>query len=121
MKQIITIALIAFSQLVMAKSVVTEIKVEGQCGDCKERIEKALDVQGISFATWDVETKMLTIRYNDKKYSEDEIHKMISELGYSTDKLAANTDSQSKLPGCCQPKEPVKAGCEKKGCCKKKQ
>jgi copper chaperone CopZ len=88
---------------VNAKSVVTEFKVKGQCGECKERIENALDLQGISFAIWDADTKILTIRYNDKRFTEDDIHKIISDLGYATSKVAANKEAESKLPGCCQP------------------
>ena len=97
------VVLLAASQFVIAKSVVTEFKVKGQCGDCKSRIEKALDLPGISFATWDVDSKVLTIRYNDKRYSEDEIHKIISDLGYATSKLEANKEAENALPKCCRP------------------
>ena len=100
---IMLITLFAAGQLAFAKSVVTKFKVEGQCGECKERIEKALDVKGISFAEWDKNTKMLTIRYNDARFSEDDIHKMVSDLGYSTSKKPANKVAEAKLPGCCQP------------------
>lgn len=104
MKKSILAALLLISVVAFGKSVVTEIKVEGQCGECKDRIEKALDKPGISFATWDVKTKMLTVRYNDKKFAEDDIHKIISELGYTTNKMEANKTAEKKLPGCCQPK-----------------
>ncbi|MBO6517976.1 MAG: ATPase [Bacteroidia bacterium] len=104
MKKALILAVTLFVGLgASAKSVVTEFKVKGQCGDCKERIEKALDVQGISFAIWDKETKMLTVRYNNKRFSEDDIHKMISDIGYATSKMAANKEAESKLPKCCQP------------------
>lgn len=113
-------SLMLFSIVAIAKNITTEIKVEGQCGDCKERIETALDVKGISFAEWDVETKMLSIRYNDRKITEDEIHTIISELGYSTDKKEAKMDAQKNLPMCCQPKDKKKACCsDKEGCHKK--
>ena len=102
-KYIIITLLVAISQMAVAKSVVKEFKVEGQCGDCKERIEKALDLQGISFATWDVDSKMLTVRFNDKRYTEDQIHKIISDLGYATEKVAANKTAENKLPKCCRP------------------
>ncbi len=93
---------ISLGLTVSAKSVVTEFKVKGQCHDCKDRIEHALDLQGISFAIWDVDTKVLTVRYNDKRFTEDDIHKIISDLGYATSKLAANKEAEAKLPGCCQ-------------------
>ncbi len=107
---------------VFAKTITQKILVKGECEMCKDKIEKALDVPGISFAEWDVESKMLTVRYNDKKISEDQIHETISELGYATDKLAANVASQKSLDKCCQPKDAVKAcGSEKAGCCSKKK
>jgi periplasmic mercuric ion binding protein len=102
-----------------AKTVTKQILVKGECGMCKEKIEKALDMPGVSFAEWNVETKMLTVRYNDKKVSEDKIHETISGLGYATDKLEANKDGQNKLESCCKPKEVKKCG-SSKGCCTKK-
>ncbi len=94
---------IGLSITVQAKSVVTEFTVKAQCGECKERIEEALDVQGVSFAIWDKESKMLTVRYNNKRFSEDDIHKLISDLGYETSKRKANKEAERKLPKCCQP------------------
>ncbi len=102
-KYIIITLLVTISQLAIAKSVVKEFKVEGQCGECKERIEKALDLPGISFATWDVDSKILTVRFNDSKYTENEIHTIISKLGYATAKLEANKEAENKLPKCCRP------------------
>ena len=77
---------------------------------CKDKIETALDIPGISFAEWDVESKILTVRYNDKKVKEDNIHSIISNLGYATDKLGANQEAQNNLHACCKPKV-------KKSCC----
>lgn len=102
-KYIIVGLFLAITQFAVAKSVVKEFKVEGQCGDCKERIEKALDKPGISFATWDVDSKILTIRFNDSKFTEDQIHTIISDLGYSTSKVKANKEAENKLPKCCRP------------------
>ena len=45
---------------------------------------------------------------------------MISDIGYATDKVSANTKSQAQLMKCCQPKELVKkCSTTKKGCCSK--
>lgn len=88
---------------VLAKNVVLEIKVHGQCGECKERIEKALDKPGITYASWDVTSKMLTVKFNDKKYSEDDIHKILNGIGYNTEKSKASNDQINKLPACCRP------------------
>ncbi|MFY0644200.1 MAG: cation transporter [Bacteroidia bacterium] len=114
LKHILTLSLIAASFVVFAKSVTAKFKVEGQCGDCKVKIEKALDIPGVSYAEWNEETKMLTVRYNDKKITENKIHTIISNIGYSTSKMAANKEAQSKLDACCQPKKT-----KGKACCSK--
>ena len=105
---------------VFAKTITKTIQVKGECGKCKDKIEQALDIPGVTFAEWNKETKMLTIRYNDKKVSEDQIHTTISNLGYATNKMAANTASQSKLDKCCQPKDVKKCGTNS-GCCSGKK
>ena len=105
------LSLVLFSITAIAKNVTSEIKVYGNCDMCKEKIETAMDRPGISFSEWNEDTKILTVRYNDEKITEDEIHQIISDLGYSTDKLEANKEAQNKLDKCCQPKE------VKKGCC----
>lgn len=77
-------------------------KVSGNCEMCKERIEYALDVKGVSSADWNVETKMITVVYNPKKITEDKIHELISKAGYETEKKEADAGAYDKLPGCCQ-------------------
>lgn len=77
------------------------IKVYGNCVMCKERIEGALDREGIKQASWDTETKMLDIVYNSKKISEKEIHEIISSVGHDTEKVKAKDTVYADLPFCC--------------------
>ena len=80
------------------------IQTNAQCGDCKARIEKDLNfTSGIIYAELDLETKKVTVKYNSKKISPEEIRKRISELGYKADDVKANSVAQSELPKCCQP------------------
>ena len=119
LKQAFTFTLILASLTVFAKNITTKFKVEGQCGECKENIEQALDIPGISYAEWNVESKMLTVRYNDKKIALDDIHEIISNVGYATSERKANLDAQKKLSACCQPK--TKSCCADKSSCKPKK
>jgi copper chaperone CopZ len=120
MKHPILFTLLFISTVLFAKNITSRIEVKANCKICKEKIEKTLDIPGISHADWNKETKILTVRYNDKKVSLDDIHSMISKIGYSTNKVNANTKSQAQLMKCCQPKEPIKkCGTTKKGCCSK--
>lgn len=84
-----------------AKVVKADIKVYGNCGMCKTRIQKALDRTGIKTATWDSKTKNLSVVYNTEKITEDQIHKLIAEVGHDTDKVKAKDETYAKLPFCC--------------------
>lgn len=113
MKRVILILTLFATITLYAKPITTKIVVKGECEMCKEKIEKALDIPGISFAEWNQESKVLTVRYNDSKLTEDKIHSIISNIGYATDKVAANKEAQDKLDKCCKP--------QKKGCCAGKE
>ncbi len=88
----------AFAQ---KKNIRANIKVYGNCGMCKARIEKALDRSGIKTATWDPETKNLDVVYNSKKITEQEIHQIVASVGHDTDKVKATNEVYSDLPFCC--------------------
>ena len=78
------------------------IKVSGECGMCKSRIQKALKLEGISSATWDTETKLLTVNYSSEKISNDDIQKKVATVGHDTEKYKAEDVVYNKLPGCCK-------------------
>lgn len=84
-----------------SKTVKSTIKVFGNCGMCKERIETALDRPGIKMAEWNAETKNLEVVYNSKKISEEEIHGIIASVGHDTEKAKAKDEVYSGLPFCC--------------------
>ena len=83
------------------KAVKSNIKVFGNCGMCKERIETALDQNGVKLASWDSKTKNLEVVYNPKKISETKIHELIAGVGHDTEKVKAKDDVYGKLPFCC--------------------
>jgi hypothetical protein len=87
--------------LAQGKSVKASIKVYGNCGMCKSRIETALDQQGVKLASWDTKTKNLEVVYNSKKITEDKIHELIAGAGHDTDKVKAKNEVYAKLPFCC--------------------
>jgi periplasmic mercuric ion binding protein len=93
------ISLLGVAQSV--KTIKTDIKVYGNCGMCKARIEKALDRTGIKTAAWDSKTKMLSIVYNPSKIKEQQLHNFIAEAGHDTDKAKAKDEVYAKLPFCC--------------------
>jgi mercuric ion binding protein len=79
------------------------IKVYGECGMCKKRIEKAAaSVEGIQSASWNEDTKMLRIKYDQfKKEAVDNVQKKIAAAGHDTEKYTATDSAYQSLPGCC--------------------
>ncbi|WP_035694312.1 heavy-metal-associated domain-containing protein [Flavobacterium soli] len=84
------------------------VKVYGNCGMCKKKIETAANEKGISKADWNVETAMLTITYDTKKTSQDAILKKVADAGYDSDKYTAKDEVYDALHGCCQYERPAK-------------
>ena len=87
-------------------------RVDGVCGMCEARIEKALDVPGIIFADWDLETKKLTVAYKTKKISELEIHEAIARAGHDTDQVKAPDEVYANIHGCCKYRDGAKCSGE---------
>lgn len=67
-KFLTAILFLTISTVIFAGNNKTEtIKVSGNCESCKTRIEKAAKVDGVSKATWDAKTSVLTVVYNPEK------------------------------------------------------
>lgn len=83
------------------------LKVYGNCGMCKKRIEGALnDMKGVQSANWNVDTKMLTVTYDESKINLDDIHQKVADVGHDTDKTQAKNSVYNGLMGCCQYERP---------------
>jgi copper chaperone CopZ len=78
------------------------IKVSGNCGSCKSRIEKAAKVDGVSKADWNKDTRLLTLVYDPSKVSSDDVQKKIAAVGHDTEKYKADNKTYKSLPECCQ-------------------
>jgi len=97
----ISIALASFGQDKSKKVVTADIKVYGNCGMCKARIETALDTKGVKQAKWDPTTKNLNVIYVPSKITEQQICDIVASVGHDTDKSKAKDDVYAKLPFCC--------------------
>jgi copper chaperone CopZ len=76
-------------------------KVWGACEMCKTRIEKTVKAEGVTTASWDVKTQMLTVAFDTKKTNVDALSKKIASVGHDTEKYRAPDEVYAKLPGCC--------------------
>ncbi len=106
MKKLISLLLtsvIVFN--VMAKGGEKEVKIKTSavCEMCKERIEKNLSLsKGVKEAVLDLDTKIVTIKYNAKKTDEAKLKKIIINTGYDADDVLANDKAHDNLPSCCK-------------------
>jgi len=106
LKKIMMTITLLLSVIVMnaqIKNTKTEIvKIYGNCGMCKTKIEKAGNLKNIAKVDWNEDTKMATLTYDESKTNQDEILKRIALVGYDSEKFLAPADIYSKLPSCCQ-------------------
>lgn len=102
-KFLTAILFLTISTVIFAGNNKTEtIKVSGNCESCKTRIEKAAKVDGVSKATWDAKTSVLTVVYNPEKITNDDIQKKVAAVGHDTPKYKATDKVYNALPGCCK-------------------
>lgn len=78
------------------------VKIFGNCGMCKTKIERAGNLKNIAQVDWNEDTKMATLTYDQNKTNQDEILKRIALVGYDSEKFLAPDKAYSNLPGCCQ-------------------
>ncbi|GLU52674.1 DUF3347 domain-containing protein [Dyadobacter frigoris] len=91
------------------KNVSTEnVKISGSCALCKEGIETAAFDKNISKASWDRDTKMALVTYDNKKTSIDAVLKKVALAGYDNDSYLAPDDAYAKLADCCKYDRAVK-------------
>jgi len=82
-----------------------EFKVEGNCEQCKKRIENAAFIKGVKNTNWNMDTKMLKVIYRTDKVTEQQIYEAIAKSGHETEKASADKAAYDKLPNCCKYKE----------------
>ena len=103
---------ITFAQNKNAKAT---LEVDGVCGMCKVRIEKAaIKTKGVKSAIWSVESKRLSLIFNDEKTNLDQISKSIAEAGHDNKILKATDEAYGKVHPCCKYRDEEVIGDHKK-------
>lgn len=93
---------ISFATIGFAQTKTETFKVAGECGTCKKKIELAAKKTGATYAAWNVDTKMLVVKYNSTSINKAKIEKAIAGVGYDTPDYKATEAAYNKLDGCCQ-------------------
>lgn len=76
-------------------------EVAGNCGMCKNRIEKAANIKGVESAVWNIQTGELTVKYNSQQTKLNHIQQAIATVGHDTPLYTAPDDVYKKLHECC--------------------
>jgi copper chaperone CopZ len=105
MKTILISFLLLFGTPLFAqKTIVLQIQTSAQCGDCKERIETALNQsKGVVYAELNLETKVVDVKFKPAKTNKEALQMVLVNIGYQADDRKANPEALKALPLCCQP------------------
>ncbi|HLN95247.1 MAG TPA: hypothetical protein VK183_06400 [Flavobacterium sp.] len=80
-----------------------DVEVNGNCDQCKKRIEKAsLRVDGVKMAIWDIESHRLALILNEEKTTVDAVEQAVAKVGHDTDRHRATEADYEGLHGCCK-------------------
>ncbi|MEL1252761.1 heavy-metal-associated domain-containing protein [Flavobacterium sp. DGU38] len=109
MKKLILIAVLTFlgfsaqAQTKKNKNLKYTTEVNGNCEQCKKRIEKAaFGVPGVKSASWDVESHQLTVILNEEKCSTADLNKAVAKAGHDTKEVKATQKDYDNLHSCCK-------------------
>ena len=93
---------LATSQLKAQSNIITDtISVQGNCGECRERIEDAAFIKGVKSASWNKEKDLLTVIYNADKTALEKISLAVANIGHDTRLHTGSEKKYKKLPSCC--------------------
>jgi len=75
----------------------------GDCEECKTHIESsATAIEGVAAAEWNVETKQLTVVFDNEVTTLDGIEMGVAQAGNDTPNYKASEEAYNALPECCK-------------------
>ncbi len=97
------VAFSAHSQEKKNKNAQYDIEVNGNCEQCKKRIEKAaFSVAGVKSAEWQIDSHILHLIINEEKCSLADVKKALAKVGHDTEDVKASDEDYQKLHTCCK-------------------
>ncbi len=107
---ILTLTFGAWSQNVNSSTIV--IQTNGVCQTCHDIMKKNIPYfKGVTDFSYDNATSKVTVTYNPKKITPDDIRNGIAKLGYNADHVKADPKAREKLPACCKNPKSSHSGC----------
>lgn len=106
MKRLLVVTLVFFTMATtygQNKSARAVIEVDGVCGMCKVRIEKAsIRTKGVKSAVWSIETHELSLIYDERKTNLKTIQANIAAVGHDTKAIKATEEAYLSVHECCR-------------------
>src|SRR5690606_15922850 len=96
-KNILFIFLMTLGTMVWAQEKTQTLKVKGNCGMCKERIENAVKELPTAQGIYDLESNTLTVTFNSASTSLDAIAKNIAKVGHDNELYSAEKSVYENL------------------------
>lgn len=93
----------AYAQDKKNKNAKYDIEVNGNCEQCKKRIEKAAySVAGVKSAVWHIDDHQLHLILNEEKTSISDVEKAVAKAGHDNDGAKASDADYDNLHSCCK-------------------
>ncbi len=105
MKKVLLIITVILSSASFAqnKNAKASMEVDGVCGMCKERIEKAaIRTKGVKSAVWNVDTHELKLIYDERKTDLKTIAQKVANVGHDTKEIKATDKAYNSVHACCK-------------------
>lgn len=97
---VLLVSATAFGQNKNAKAT---FPVDGVCFMCKERIEKAsIKTKGVKSAVWNLDTKELSVIYDERKTTLAKINAAVANVGHDTEQVQASDEAYASVHACCK-------------------
>ena len=91
-KSLLTLLLLFVFQITFSQITKEKALVKGECGMCKDRIEKTALKSGAKTANWTAETQTLEVEFDTSKTSLDKLLKNIADVGHDNEKYKTSQD-----------------------------
>ncbi|MGK0385681.1 MAG: mercuric ion binding protein [Patiriisocius sp.] len=105
MKNILVVLVLLMGSTVFGqhKNAKAIIPVDGVCVMCKDRIEKAsIKTKGVKSAVWNIETKELSVIYDERKTTLATINASVANVGHDTEQVKATEEAYASVHPCCK-------------------
>jgi periplasmic mercuric ion binding protein len=117
LKSFFSVLLITIASVSFAQTKTEKIKVAGECGMCKKKIEAAAKEAGATYALWDTDSKVITVKYNSTAINKAKIEQAIAGVGYDTQNIKATDEAYNKLHECCKYERTGATSAAAQSCC----